>query len=119
MFFRNSKENNKQKKNTNPTLKNGGSIVYHSQEIIDGKLYDTEKSEIICTIGKETLFKTVNENYFLCDGDYCLSKYFKDECFLETWYRNITPIDLDKVKELLGKYNIKKYIELFGEPELA
>lgn len=74
------------------------------KSIIDGKLYDTDKSEHICGLSlfhdvwrtnKGTLFMTYN-----LEG-------------------RISCVDQDKIKELIARHNPYIYIELFGQPEEA
>ena len=87
--------------------------------IIDGKMYDTSKAKKIgsvvvreneisgskldfCTYGgQEVIIYKGNTKYFI--------RYY---CYLQ-------PVSEAWVREWLGKQNIEKYIELFGEPELA
>lgn len=80
------------------------------KQIINNVLYDTEKAEKIVDYWsgycKRELYKG-GRGYFSVVWDYFGTKY------------NIEPKDEDFVKALLGKINIDKYIELFGEPEQA
>lgn len=109
----------KQSKNTN---------VQHTRKIIDGKLYDTEKSDRICNCGmKSALFKTKSGNYFRCAVT--LPYYYENKDFLSdiiqpvknkrVIYHSITPITEEEVKNYLGCWDVEKYIELFGEVEEA
>lgn len=74
------------------------------QKIINGLLYDTETSEKIFSddIQNRVWHMTANGNYFV-------------------FYRTgeITPKTESQAKEFLGKNDVAKYIELFGEPEEA
>lgn len=75
------------------------------KEIINGKLYDTEKSEKICDIEitGHSLWRTAKGTLFLVN-DVLI---------------RISNTDQEKIKEILGKNNPEKYIELFGEVEEA
>lgn len=72
--------------------------------IIENLLYDTETSTLIYAEEdtKRKLYKTPNSNYF--------TLYATGE---------IKPKTLNAVKDYLGRYDVEKYIELFGEPEEA
>lgn len=70
--------------------------------IINGKLYDTEKSEMICDIGMTgSIWRTAKGNLFL----------------LNDITMRISNTNQEEIKDLLGGENPEKYIELFGEPE--
>lgn len=74
------------------------------QRVIDGLLYDTNTS-IVVHIEENTkrrLYHTLNNNFFM---------------FYPTG--EIVPKTKESVKDYLGKYNVSKYIELFGKPEEA
>ena len=74
------------------------------QRIVNGLLYDTKISTVI-HIEEDTkrmLYMTPNGNYFML--------YPVGE---------IVPKTEQSTKDYLGKYNVSKYIELFGEPEEA
>ena len=74
------------------------------QRVIDGLLYDTDTAEII-HIEEDTkriLYMTHNHNFFM---------------FYPTG--EIVPKTEQSAKDYLGKYDVEKYIELFGEPEEA
>lgn len=74
------------------------------QRIINGLLYDTRTAELIHTEEdtKRQFFKTPNGRFFM-------------------FYPNgeISPKDDESAKDYLSKYNVKKYIKIFGEPEEA
>lgn len=74
------------------------------KKIVDGLLYDTDKSELIYTdvANKRRLFKTENNRFFIV-------------------YNNgeIVPKTEQNAKDYLGERDIDKYIELFGEVENA
>ena len=74
------------------------------QIVIDGLLYDTETATIVHIEEntKRRLYQTLNNNFFM---------------FYPTG--EIVPKSEESTKEYLGKYNVPKYIELFGEPEEA
>ena len=74
------------------------------QRVIDGLLYDTETAEIIHVEEntKRRLYMTSNRNFFMF---YPIGE--------------IVPKTKQSTKDYLGKYNVPKYIELFGEPQEA
>ena len=72
------------------------------EQVIDGLLYDTEKSELIIKSCITSVWKTKNGRYFLTDE--------------LTGNMEVNP---NKVKQLLGRYHPDIYIELFGEVEEA
>ena len=74
------------------------------KRIIDNLLYDTNTAEVIHVeeATKRVLYKAPNGNFFMF--------YPVGE---------IVPKTEESTKEYLGKYNVEKYIELFGEPEEA
>ena len=74
------------------------------QRVIDGLLYDTETAEIIHVEEntKRRLYMTQNRNFFMF---YPIGE--------------IVPKTEESTKDYLGKYNVPKYIELFGEPQEA
>lgn len=74
------------------------------QRVINGLLYDTNTASVVHTEEdtKRKLYKTPNDNFFM---------------FYPTG--EIKPKTVESTKEYLGKYNVKKYIALFGEPKEA
>lgn len=74
------------------------------KRVIDNLLYDTDVSELIYTEEgtNRKLYKTPNGNFF--------TLYPTGE---------IQPKSLDATKDYLGRYDVEKYIELFGQPEEA
>jgi len=74
------------------------------QKIVDGLLYDTETATQVYfdEVNNRRLFMTDKGNFF-------------------TFYGNgeIVPKNRDSVKEYLGKYDVNKYIEIFGNVEEA
>lgn len=75
------------------------------KEIINGKLYDTEKSERICHVGFTgySIWRTEKGTLFLVN----------DILF------RISNTNQGVIKDILGKEDPEKYIELFGKPEEA
>lgn len=74
------------------------------QRVIDELLYDTETA-IVVHIEEKTkrvLYQAPNGNFFM---------------FFPTG--EIVPKTEESTKDYLGKYNVPKYIELFGEPQEA
>lgn len=90
-----------------------------NRRIIDGKLYDTSKAEKICSL---VLSHTDIPNYDLpiinLGGQDVKIYRGISEWFIE-YFCFIEPVTEDWVKEILGKCNVEKYIELFGEVEEA
>lgn len=99
--------------------------------IINNKLYNTNKSKLIyrsVLFGNE-IYKTKNENYFKI---YVLTGLIKpitlssvkDELYRDNKveYVKLFPIDAKEnkeLKEILGRVDPDKYIEIFGEVEEA
>ena len=89
------------------------------KEIIDGKLYDTSKAKEMATVilDREEIPNYVFLAHSLCGQEVIIYKG-NSEWFIV--YRFVLqPVSEEWVKKKLGKYNVDKYIELFGEPELA
>ena len=87
--------------------------------IIDGKLYDTSKAEKFCTVtvpeqeipGCKFPFWTLGgQKVIIYKGN--TEFFITYSCYLQT-------VDEEWVRNWIGKQDIDKYIELFGEPELA
>lgn len=74
------------------------------QRVIDGLLYNTDTADVIHVEEntKRRLYMTSNRNFFM---------------FYPTG--EIVPKTEESTKDYLGKYNVPKYIELFGEPQEA
>lgn len=74
------------------------------QRVVGGLLYDTSVSTVIHVEedNKRVLYFTPNGNFFML--------YPTGE---------IVPKTTDSVKDYLGRKNIPKYIEIFGEPQEA
>ena len=74
------------------------------QRVINNLLYDTDTATVIHQEEdtKRVLYQTPNKNYFM-------------------FYPNgeIVPKTEESTKDYLGKHNVPKYIELFGEPQEA
>lgn len=92
---------------------------YIGTKIIDGKMYDVSKADKICEMivspdeipeRKSGFYNLLGEGITLYKGR---TQYFI------THYCNVQPVDEEWVKKILGLYNPDKYIELFGEVELA
>lgn len=74
------------------------------QRVIDNLLYDTETATVI-HIEEDTkriLYQAPNGNFFMF---YPIGE--------------IVPKTEQSTKDYLGRYNVKKYVELFGEPKEA
>lgn len=74
--------------------------------IINGKLYDTEKSEIIFQKTGLEIHMTEKRIFFVKETKDGIEKIRGMEYGENT------------VKELLGEKDVDKYIEIFGEPEV-
>lgn len=74
------------------------------KRVINGKVYDTEKSEIIYIDPnkRRTYYMTKNHAFFVV--------YKTGELAVKTE---------EEIRELLGMYDYDKYVEIFGEPEEA
>ena len=74
------------------------------QRVIDGLLYDTKTATVVHTdeSNNRILYVTANNNFFM---------------FYPTG--EIVPKTEQSAKDYLGKYDVEKYIELFGQPEEA
>lgn len=74
------------------------------QRVINGLLYDTDTATIV-HVEKATmnvLYQTKNGNFFMAypNGEIVVKRE-------------------ESAKDYLGKHNVEKYIELFGEPQEA
>ena len=90
--------------------------------IVDYKIYDTEKSELLCTFDKRWKIKT------LCSVIYPLreTKLYRTAkgAYFLTCKKNCNDMDIevieeDAAKEYLMYNNYDKYTEMFGELEEA
>ena len=85
--------------------------------IINNKLYDIIKAT---KIFEGTLFKLDMPEYFDTIYAFTIVSIYKGNT---EWFclvcGLIVVVDEEWVKKVLGRYDVEKYIELFGEPELA
>lgn len=74
------------------------------QRVIDNLLYDTDTATVIHIEedNKRVLYQAPNKNFFM---------------FYSTG--EIVPKSEQSTKDYLGKHNVEKYIELFGQPQEA
>lgn len=74
------------------------------QRVVNGLLYDTANAEVVHMEEdtKRILYHTSNDNYFM---------------FYPTG--EIVPKTKQSAMDYLGKCNVEKYIELFGQPQEA
>ena len=98
------------------------------RKIIDGKMYDTSKAAHICDL---CLWHEEIPDYNLPLYRLDLDMFSVNlACSFHALYRgnskwfielygDITPVEDIWVKDILGRHNVDKYIELFGEPELV
>ena len=97
--------------------------VLHEKAIINGKLYNTEKSEFLCLFKDgRILLKTKKGNYFSCVWDIRSVNEEKMDEIIETV--TISHCDLreetkEAVKGYMGIHELDLYIKLFGEVEEA
>lgn len=73
------------------------------KQIINGLLYDTEKSELLVTCEYYSVWKTKNGRYFLTNDS--------DRCVKET--------DCYAIQDFLGRRYTDGYIKVFGEAQEA
>lgn len=94
-------------------------IIKHKKSVVDGKLYDTETAEYITSIEDgRILFETPFGNYFTCRSLVDDYKGVDSYTYIDV-YGDIKPETREFAKEVIGRCNVEKYIELFGEPEQA
>lgn len=97
--------------------------IKHAKAVVDGKLYDTEKSEFLSQADNgRTLWVTNKGNYFSCKAfpdEYTSPKNGRIEQHYDTCHYDIRPETKEYAISNLGRYNVEKYIELFGQPEEA
>ena len=89
------------------------------RRIIQGKLYDTSKADKICVVYLDS--SKIPEYDFIAyniGGEKVTIYKGITEWFIE-FYGRIAVVSEQWVKEVLGKYDVEKYIECFGEVELA
>ena len=88
-------------------------------KIIGGKLYDTSKATHICDLclWSEKIPEYKLMVHSLCGEDVSLYKG-NTEWFI-SYHCVIQPVSEEWVKDIFGLHKPEKYIELFGEPELA
>ena len=74
------------------------------QRVVNGLLYDTANATVVHMEEdtKRMLYHTSNGNFFM---------------FYPTG--EIVPKTKESAQDYLGKYNVEKYIELFGQPQEA
>ena len=92
------------------------------RKIIDGKLYDTSKATKICTMsvpGNEISNELRSAGWaqlmFGCD----VNLYKGNNTYFCTIPDEVFAVSEEWVMKWLGRCDTDKYIELFGEPELA
>lgn len=89
------------------------------RKVIGGKLYDTLRATHICNLCVQCEEIPDYKFCFYHLGGEEVSIYKgSTEWFIEV-YGDIKPVGENWIKDILGQYNVEKYIELFGEPELA
>lgn len=119
MFFKKRKESDINKidvdKITTGTIREKPATI----RVINGKLYDASKATHICDLRlwRDDIPDYDLFVYNLFGEDVSLYKG-NSEWFI-TLHGNIKPVTEEWVKDILGQYNVEKYIEIFGKPELA
>lgn len=119
MFFKKRKKNDISKIDADKITTGVMKEKHADIRVINGKLYDTSKATYICDL---CLLRDDIPNYDLIIFDLRgedVSIYKGNSEWFITLYGNIKPVTEEWVKDILGQYNTEKYIELFGEPELA
>lgn len=95
----------------------------NTKAIMNGKMYDTGKSKRLFDIGEgRILFVTPKGNYFSCKIGYdtCIKREREKQIKkTERVYSELQEEPTERLKEIFGRYDIEKYVELFGEPEEA
>ena len=89
------------------------------QRIVNGKLYDTSRATHICDL---CLWSEKIPEYKLMVhslGGEDVSLYKGNTEWFISYHCVIQPVSEEWVKDILGLHNTEKYIEQFGEPELA
>lgn len=89
------------------------------RKIINGKLYDTSQATYLCHILISN--QDIPEYALIVShiGGEDADVYKGVTEFFIEYSGVIQTVTEEWVKEVLGKCNVDKYIELFGEPELA
>ena len=87
------------------------------RKVINGKLYDTSKAKPIldCNISPRAV-PNFDIGTFLSIP---VRIYKGNTEWFFTYYSNIVIVDENWAKDVIGNNDAEKYIELFGEPELA
>lgn len=97
--------------------------VFHEKDIINGKLYDTEKAEFLCPFKDgRILLKTKKGNYFSCVQDIRSANEEKVDEIVETVkisHCGLREETEEAVKGYMGIRELDLYIKLFGEVEEA
>ncbi len=87
------------------------------RKVINGQLYDTSKATRILEC---FVFADEIPNFDACSHLSIPVKIYKGNTkWFFTYYSNIVIVDENWAKDVIGRNNVEKYIELFGEPELA
>lgn len=110
-------------KKMSQVFSNKESIV-HAKRIHKGKLYDTEKAELIKEYRGRALFRTKKGNYFWADvnRDTCVQEGTNPGYYIAyptIGYWNIKPVSKKELKKYLGKYDLDEYERIFGWVEEA
>jgi len=76
------------------------------REILDGKLYDTEKCENLCNFNNHSVYRTKNGKLFMTCYDFGISE--RMSCTNE-----------EEIKNAVGHFSPDDYIKIWGEVEEA
>lgn len=90
--------------------------------IVNNKIYDTDKSELLCTFRIQWERKTIWGSFYPM-RDTKLYKTAKGAYFLvckvDCEFKHIEVIGEETAKRYLMQYNYEKYVEMFGALEEA
>ena len=99
--------------------------IVHAKRIYKGKLYDTEKAEIVweSELKTKVLFRTKKGNCFWARVNryHCTASLDSGDhiTYPEVEYFEIEPLSVNELKDYLGKYYTEEYERLFGKVEEA
>lgn len=113
------KKKSREHETENKTLEENSHKLTQNRRIINNKLYDTSKAQNIYSI-RLSHDDIPNYDLPIVDlGGIEVTIYKGNiEWFIE-YYRFIEPVSEIWVQDILGRLNVDKYIELFGEVEEA
>ena len=87
------------------------------KQIINGELFDTSQSQLVYVFPENyELVDMVGSKIYKGKEDYFVMRYRYSDYGLPVRFDKIK---IDNVKDIIGRYDVEKYIELFGEVELV